>query len=82
VHDLIATGDAAVSGGLQVARELIATVGVSGVVPSQTAFLKSALYQLNQPISAGSYLEPRTPGRQRFPSAEDGSLRTVSQLRV
>jgi len=31
------------------------------VVPSQTAFLKRGLYQLNQPVSAGSYMEPFDP---------------------
>jgi hypothetical protein len=31
------------------------------VVPSQTASLKSVLYQLNQPVSAGSYIEPFDP---------------------
>jgi len=58
---LIVSGDAAIEGSLTVQGQLIATGGISGVVPSQTAYLQSAVRQLNQPISSGIYLEPFDP---------------------
>jgi len=44
---------------ISVARALSVAGGISGMVPShwQTAFLQSGSYQLNQPISSGTYLE-------------------------
>jgi hypothetical protein len=54
-------GNVSVSQNLSVGGALSAAGGISGMVPSQTAFLQSGTYQLNQPISSGTYLEPFDP---------------------
>jgi len=57
----IQVGSMSVGENLSVGGTLSAAGGISGMVPSQTAFLQSGTYQLNQPISSGTYLEPFDP---------------------